>query len=180
MGVLVEANSVIVKRESIGKKYPGGWPQFVTDAPNQTLCFDEHLARVGFMNDKDAEGYIRELEQRGLTYLQNDRAVDIVMAFQLGGLSARCEWADFGHGYLDPEDTQKISVCCASHEEIESVEVPEGWQFDGSLSDAYSFTPAGESPENLTFLRHENGVDVFYDNESGKEVYQGRVKSHPN
>ncbi len=78
MGVLVEANSVIVNWKSIDKKYLGGWPQFVSDVPNQTLCFDVFFTRVGFMNDKDAVGYIRELEQRGLTYLQNDRAVDIV------------------------------------------------------------------------------------------------------
>jgi len=46
MTVLVEGISVIIKREVIERKFPGGWQDFVKDVPNQTLCADDELARI--------------------------------------------------------------------------------------------------------------------------------------
>lgn len=46
MAVLVEAISVIVRRDAIRGKYPGGWQGFVAAVPNGTLCYDDDLARA--------------------------------------------------------------------------------------------------------------------------------------
>jgi hypothetical protein len=40
MAVLVEAISVIVRRDTIARRYDGGWPGFVAAAVNSTLCAD--------------------------------------------------------------------------------------------------------------------------------------------
>ena len=58
MPVLVEAISVIIKVEAIQSKFPGGWNGFENVVPNQTLCSDGEIARVGFMDPADAESFI--------------------------------------------------------------------------------------------------------------------------
>ena len=44
MAVLVEAISVIVRRNAIESKYRCGWKAFVDDVPNSTLCADDEIA----------------------------------------------------------------------------------------------------------------------------------------
>jgi len=82
MTVLVEGISVIIKREVIERKFPGGWQAFVRDVPNQTLCADDELARIGFMLPNDVQSYISHLENFGLIFQQNEQAVDMVVADQ--------------------------------------------------------------------------------------------------
>ena len=38
MAVLVEALSVIVRRDAIESRFSGGWPKFLSSIPNSTLC----------------------------------------------------------------------------------------------------------------------------------------------
>lgn len=47
MAVLVEAISIIIKRNVIEEKFPNGWEGFILEAPNGSLCADDELARVG-------------------------------------------------------------------------------------------------------------------------------------
>ena len=82
MAVLVEAISVIVRRDAIESKYLGGWDAFEKDSPNATLCADEHLARVGFMTPVDVESFIKYLVSYGLVFLDSGKAKDIVVADQ--------------------------------------------------------------------------------------------------
>jgi hypothetical protein len=49
MAVLVEALSVIVRREAIVRKDSGGWSAFVAAVSNETFCADSELVRVGFI-----------------------------------------------------------------------------------------------------------------------------------
>jgi len=44
MTILIECVSVIIKRN-----LPGWWQTFMRGVPNQTLCADDELARIGFM-----------------------------------------------------------------------------------------------------------------------------------
>jgi hypothetical protein len=68
VAILVEAISVVIKRSAIDKNFPGGWDAFVEDCPNQTLCADSGLSRVGFMSPVDVESYVKHLEEIGLVY----------------------------------------------------------------------------------------------------------------
>ena len=49
---------------------------------------------------------------------------------------------------------------------------PEGWTYEGSLSERFSFVPADDVQVRLKFLRTENGVDVFLDAVTGQEVFK--------
>lgn len=51
---------------------------------------------------------------------------------------------------------------------------PAGWTYDDSLSANFKFVENSEMQEQLKFLGHENGTDVYLDRSTGEEVYVGR------
>jgi hypothetical protein len=46
--------------------------------------------------------------------------------------------------------------------------VPEGWVFEGSLSQRFTFVSSSDAPERLKFLRADDGIDVHLDTETDK------------
>ena len=152
MAVLVEAVSVIVRRDAIDRAYEGGWNAFVSAVPNATLCSDGEIARVGFTSTDEVESFVRLLEYRGLTFRQGGQAKDIAIVDQHRGPTTRCEWLDFGR--IDyGADGRKVSACWLSegpriaagiHMRGASMPLatPSGWTFQGSLSDRFTFVPA--------------------------------------
>ena len=175
MAVLVEGISVIIRRKIIEEKFPGGWDALVEDVPNETLCADDALARVGFMSPADVEAYVKHLEKHGFRYLSQGRAVDLVVADQLQGPAARCDWGQFGHVAVGGDESQRVAACRAVGSTVNMLIFPDWWQYEGSLSQSFGFVP-GDHPENgLKFLRCENNVDVYHNSLTGKEVYIGRT-----
>ena len=185
MAVLVEAISVIVRRDAIDAKYPGGWEAFVEDTPNATLCYDDEIARVGFMAPSDIGTFVNHLERHGLRSLEDGKAVDLAVADQQQGLATECDWLEFGR--IELGDSGKVSACWlfegprmgyGLHMPGTSMQIatPPGWQFEGSLSQKFGFVPSGQENKRLEFLRNQNGVDVFIDLTTGKEVYVGRTR----
>ncbi len=110
MSVLVEAISVIVKASAIETTYPGGWESFTGFVPNQTLCADGDLVRVGFMSPRDTKEFVDELERMGLRYLSGGMAVDMVVADQRQGLACRCDWAEFGRVPWQGDSQREVSA----------------------------------------------------------------------
>ena len=91
MAVLVEAISVVIRKDSLASKYPGGLDGFRSYVPNQTLCEDNSFARIGLMIPQDVRDYIEHLEACGLTYLSHDEPVDIVVVDQIQGMPIDCD-----------------------------------------------------------------------------------------
>jgi len=54
---------------------------------------------------------------------------------------------------------------------------PEGWRYEGSLSANFKFVANEEMGERLTFIRQEDGLDVYLDRATGKEVFAGRTST---
>ena len=52
---------------------------------------------------------------------------------------------------------------------------PECWQFEGSLSQTLGFVPSAHLDRSLRFRRTEEGIDVYLNEHTGKEVYVGRT-----
>lgn len=172
MAVLIEAISVVVRLPAIQDRYPGGWESFRDKAPNQTLCADSQLARVGFMTPVDVESFVKELEKNGLVFLEKGEAQDIAVADQQRGLTVGCSWAECGSVEIDGNT---IKACRAVRDESDKVISPDGWQYEGSLSQTYAFAPTEHVDKSLKFLRHEDGLDVYLNTLTGKEVYLGRT-----
>ena len=92
MALLVEGTSVIVRMDRIDDTYPGGREGFESDCPNQTLIADGDLASVWFMNPVDEESFCKQLEDYGLVFQREGKAIDFAVVDQLQGLTVGCDW----------------------------------------------------------------------------------------
>jgi|GEM_PF-185339 len=171
MAVLIEAISVIVRRAAVEKRFPGGWQGFLRQVPNRTLCSDHDFARVGFMSPADVEAYISTLEAGGLVFRKDGEAVDFAVVDQLRGPTIPTSWLEFGK--LET-DGMKVSACWPAGQSPTKIAFPEGWKYEGSLSAKPGFAAGNTIDDRLKFLRRENGIDVYLDLRSGKEVFMGR------
>lgn len=170
MAVLVEAFSVIVRRDAIAQRFKGGWKAFLDVIPNATGCYDSDLVRVGFMEPGGVKAFVSELEAGGLAYLRNGQAVDMAVADQIHGIIVPAPWLEFGRIELfDPP--MKVAACWLAGKEVDGVALPPGWTYEDSLSKNSGYVEPDEKDEKLKFLRHEGGMDVYRDLSSGKEVF---------
>jgi hypothetical protein len=174
VAVLIEGVSVVVRCDSIERKHSGGVKQFSTEVPNPTLCADGELARVGFMTPDDTKAYVEHLERRGLKYGVNGKAQDIVVVDQRTGMRAPCDWAAFGSANWNDEPGKPIAICAAVPSNVKTVIVPEGWVFERSLSASHRFIDANNIPASLKLIRRDPHVDVYLDEQDGREYYVGR------
>lgn len=184
MAVLCEAISVIVRRDAIEKRLHGGWRGFECMVPNATLCADAKLARVGFMAPPDVAAFVSHLENEGLTFLRDGRAVDVAVVDQIRGPTMPAEWLEFAH--LSLGETGNTVAACWLYEESRigtgthfsggpmELATPEGWAYENSLSANFKFVGNEELEDKMKFLRQEDGVDVYLDLSTGEEVYVGR------
>jgi len=174
MAVLIEAISIIMRRETIDKKYPGAWNAFVENTPNQTLCADDKIARLGFMSPFDVESFIKGLEKIGFKYVVNGQASEVAVIDQIKGFMTPCDWLDAGHVKID-NGKYEVAACKLKGCLSKFIIYPNGWEYNKSLSREYGFIPSGHLEKSLKYLRHENGSDVYFNKLTDGEVYIGRT-----
>jgi hypothetical protein len=85
--------SVIVRRETLERVYPGGLAAFERDAPNATFAADDHLAAVSFMDGGSAEQFVSQLEELGLTSDAGGEFRDIAVMSRWGR-TLPCSWLE--------------------------------------------------------------------------------------
>jgi hypothetical protein len=175
MAVLVEAISVVVRADALLQAFHQDWAAFVRSVPNKTMCADGELVRVGFMVPADVEQYVTALGTRGLVYVDRGAAKDLVVVDQLRGPACPCRWAEFGNIELDGDPQRRVAACRLKGSTSHTLMKPEGWQFEGSLSQTYGFVPTQQADRGLRFLRSEDQLDVYFNELTGKEVYVGRT-----
>jgi hypothetical protein len=173
MAVLIEGISVLVRTSAIHDRYPGGWAAFAAQVPNQSLCSDNELARVGFMTPADCASFIGDLERVGILHLKDGKSQDIVVADQMRGFTNPCEWAEFGSIEMNPR--QRVSAAQLKDTTRKQIFCPDGWSYEGSLSQQFGFVPTGQQDKSLKFLRREDGLEVYLNILTGEEVYVGRT-----
>jgi hypothetical protein len=170
--VLVEVISALVRVKVIHERFPGGWKAFVSKVPIRTLCWDNELARVGFMTPDDCKKFVDHVESIGIIFKQDGHARDIVVADQMRGFTVPCDWAEFGQIELQPGQT--VSAVRTKGGTEPQLFCLEDWKYEDSLSCHFGFVPSGQEQKSLRFMRSEPGVDVYYLNTlTGKEVYVG-------
>jgi hypothetical protein len=96
MAVLIEAISLVIRREAIDRTYPGGLERFAGEVPNATLCADDALVRVGFLTASEAAEFAELIEARGLVHLRAGEAADFCRVDQVDGPTDPCRWVSFG------------------------------------------------------------------------------------
>lgn len=185
MAVLCEALSVIVRYRAIDSKFLGGWQHFETCVPNQTMCTDNDLVRVGFMSPDDVCAFIEQLESDGLTFVQNQKPIDITVVDQRQGPTLPTEWLEFVR--LPMNNGNEVAACWLMDTPRFSADVhltslnmqlatPQGWHYENSLSASTKFVANEEKLEKLKFLRQEDSKDIYLDISSGIEVFATRVR----
>lgn len=97
MAVVVEAYTVIIRREAVRRAFAGDESAFEARLPNLSGAKDQHLYRVGFFDYFDAEAFItRVLTPSGLAWLQGEEAVDLSLVEQHRGLHHYTPWLEVG------------------------------------------------------------------------------------
>ena len=152
MAVLVEAISVIVRRDAIDRAVSGGWQGFISCVPNATLCTDGELVRVGFMGPQDVESFVDRLQNDGLVFLAEGACADIAIVDQQRGLTMPCEWLEFARLPIGQDDGHVAAcwlfegprIAAGIHLPGKSLKfaVPDGWKYEGSLSERFAFVPS--------------------------------------
>lgn len=174
MAVLIEGISVVIRADALLKKFSGGWDAFELIVPNQTLCADNEIVRVGFMTPQDVESFINKLQSAGLEFMRSGEAIDIAVADQMRGLTSKCSWLEFGHVNMNGNGS-RVAACRFVGSHAMEVVTPQDWKFEGSLSSSFGFVPNEHAEKGLEYLRHEDGLDVYLNPLTGKEVYVGRT-----
>lgn len=131
MAVLVEALSVVVRLDAIRDRFEGGLPAFVAQIHSSAFCMDGELARVAFLSLTDADAFVHRLEARGLAYIFDGVARDLVVVDQIRGASAPCDWLEVGQVQVEGGIVTAARMAGSSGE---SVVTPEGWRYENSHS----------------------------------------------
>lgn len=138
MAVLIEAISVVVRLSDLKDKFPGGWEQFVREAPADMLCADSNVARVGFLDLAEAEAFVKRLTAHGLTFIAGGTSADIAVVDQATGPTTPVDWLEFG---IVPFLDGAVTVARMVGDTENMLMTPDGWKFERSLSRAAGLTP---------------------------------------
>jgi len=176
VAVLAEAVSVIVRADRLSR-LSGGWLEFKQLVPNQTLCADGEIARVGFMSHGDALAFSETLERSGLHGEHNGQASDLVIVDQVQGAAKPCDWLEHGTVGWEGDPAKKVHAARLKGSTSNQIITPDGWSWEQSLSREFGFVLEQDSARSLRYLRDENGMDVFLNTLTGKEVYVGRTSA---
>ena len=166
MAIVIEGFTVVVRNSVLDAKYPGGRTAFAADTPNATYCNDGFLSRVAFMHSEDAQAFIADLEKKGLQKGEGGQALDLALLTPsrfLEGLG--CSWLVFA-------TFQEIPIAWLDGEKPTPIVGPPGYVPGRKME---FVTP--EEAKRLVYLRTEDGVEVYRDKTTAKEMFVGRTSS---
>ncbi|WP_041042983.1 ADP-ribosylglycohydrolase family protein [Paramagnetospirillum magnetotacticum] len=98
MGVTIEFITIIVRKDAIAFKYPGGLPAFEYDFCGGPYRADSHLAAFGHMGPQDVEASLSDLESLGMELVSDGEWKDVAVVDQFFGLTRPCPWLEFEDG----------------------------------------------------------------------------------
>ena len=133
MSVLIEANNIVVRIETIEEKYPGGVDQYIEDCPNRSMCMDDEIIRIGFLTLRETEQFVRYLESLGFRCVTNGQFDEIAVLDQFEGFCYPCDWLDFTNS-AGAINIERISVCKIKGAKFDLIRVPEDWEYEISIS----------------------------------------------
>ena len=201
--VIIRGDSIIKtfgKRGLFGVDKKKAWEHFKEVCGSEaTLCADGDLVRYGFMLSEDALDFINFLESKGLQWHDGYKIIDLCFCSQ-EGFFIYPEDKEISHEDIrlreligeDKSGKESNIMCCylEGKDPLDCVN-PVDWEYEGSLSekatfiglnnlsDQYSINTKNELGERVgvKFLRHEDGLEVWLDCTSGKELYAGTSES---
>lgn len=148
MAVLVEGISVIIRADRLLEAFAGDLDRFKSLVPNNTLCTDGELVRVGFLSPSETERFCNTLEHSGLFFREGDgQAKDFTVCDQQRGMMVPTRWASFGHIRWQGATTKRVAGCQLEGSSLKQLVTPDGWVFEGSLTKDFRFLPIPPRPQ---------------------------------
>jgi hypothetical protein len=151
MPVIIEAQSVVLKTTTILSCYSGGWDTFKREIPNDSLCCDGKIVRVGFMEPYDGVDYLELLAERGIGFYQPPSiSRQFATIDQLSGPIVAVDWLEMRHIPVDDDPCKTVLACRLVGDTSQILAVPDGWEFEESLSQrCLTFDPGHDSRYHL-------------------------------
>lgn len=165
MSVLVEAINVIVCKETLERKYPGGLLAYERECPNETFCADDHLTRVGLMSHVHVQKFIDRLVSFGFVFYNGEKFVDVAVVDQTIGLTAPCDWLQAG------KFPEGFAGCWLAGTEDTWTAFPNHRTPQDMLATNMWLPAQGEQE----FVGHAGNLTVFRDTKTGRLSYTARA-----
>lgn len=144
MAVLIEGVCLLLRCEAVERHYPGGVTALAEECPAAGACADDDLVALTFDDSDAAEDYLAELESYGLRHLVDDMAVDAVLADPHLGPVSPCGWVEYGQVVIGADARQRVAVGALPGTDPGTLNVPTGWRFAGSRSEALALHELGD------------------------------------
>ncbi|RUR33928.1 hypothetical protein ELY33_01440 [Vreelandella andesensis] len=138
MAVLVEATTILVRGSAIDEKVVGGWETFKAALPSCDVSSDNELVGISLIEPAEVRQLADKLAALGLGFTWDGHFEDIAFADQKRGLITQCDWlvfetANIGIGGTPPE----VAMCRLVNSQRHELRVPEGWRYQGSLTEQF-------------------------------------------
>lgn len=161
MPVLMEAQSIVLSINMILSRYEGGWENFKSEIPNDSFCADGKLVRIGFMDPADGMDYLDLLLARGLRRGRTNRPADFATVDQLTGPIVAVDWLEMSHVCIDDDPQKTVLACRMVGDTSQLLAVPDGWEFEGSLSQRCLTFETGREAEYFDYLGRDGRTDLY-------------------
>jgi hypothetical protein len=169
VSVLIEAICVVIPRQRLDLKYPGGTEAFLArsarlSAEHRYLCMDQHLVCLSYFTPDAADRGIVPLVNARMTDIDNDEFGDVAIVDQRHGPILPCMWLDWS------KDPKGFTSAWLAGELPGGLSAPDGWSVENSRSlcrlDIRTF------PDRALKLADENGVQTWLDFNTGRITVQ--------
>lgn len=147
MAVLVEATVVILRAAAVDERVAGGWDSLRACLPETGVCSDDELVSISLVDPAEVRCLVDRLVALGLHFDWEGDVEDIAFADQKRGLITPCDWltfetANIGIGGTPPS----VAICRLTGSQSHELRLPEGWRYQGSLSEAFGAEGTGPVP----------------------------------
>ena len=153
MSILIEGLTVVIRKAALNQRFDGGAKKFEVVMAEETHCSDADLFCIHLSSPEEVGGLIGWCEDQNLTFMREGKCVDIVVIDQRTGVAADCDWIEctqvsLDHLVADKKitiawlfESSRMGVGSHMSELSQDIYTPDGWQFDGSLSESHIFIP---------------------------------------
>ncbi len=174
MAVLIEGVSIVVPFVTIERHHEGGLEDFFAWIEGFRYCQDGHLVAIHFKRAETVKEILGQLRERPLPLKDLSGAwFAIAVVHQIfASALAPCKWLAIGRNA-----DGAVFACLKNQEQNPGkVSVPEGWNFEGSLSQKLSHRPLDMVSDRFRLLRAEGLSNIYLDTKTGLEIPAGRLE----
>ena len=158
MAVLAEMYSVVVRVQTLNRRYPGGVDAYEANCPNSSFCSDGEVCRIGFMPWADVQSCLESLKRFDITI----KSGEVAIVREDKGVLLASDWLEF-------HCVDGTPMCRRVDSKVQFMVAPPGWA-PGHRN--ILMTEAELRQREL--VSGENGVDSCRDPSTAEVLHVGR------